>query len=303
MMTHALAGSGTGSAVLSIGRVYCDLIFTGLDHLPVLGREIFAGGMEIAAGGGAFIAAAHLAHAKRKVALVARLGTDSISTGIEAQLHESGVDLRFVEHAGDAGPQVTVAANVGQDRAFLTRRAGPALPATLEEALDWEEAGHLHIAEYATLHEIPDLVSRAKEKGLTVSLDPSWDATLIYDRGLLRACAGVDLFLPNLEEAEAITGSADPIVAIRKLSLAFPLVVLKGGAAGAWAVAKGDLLHAPAETVPVIDATGAGDAFNAGFINAWLNGSSEEACLKAGIHFGSLAVQAAGGAKLLNTEA
>ncbi|MGK6314417.1 carbohydrate kinase family protein [Neorhizobium sp. DT-125] len=297
MMTHA----ETRSAVLSIGRVYCDLIFTGLGHLPVLGRELFASGMEIAAGGGAFIAAAHLAHAGRKVALAARLGTDSLSAGVETQIRESGVDLRFVEHAEDAGPQVTVAAVVGQDRAFLTRRAGPALPATLQEALGWEELRHLHIAEYATLHEIPNLVSRAKEKGLTVSLDPSWDATLIYDRGLLRACEGVDLFLPNLEEAEAITGSADPTVAIRKLSPAFPLVVLKGGAEGAWVMSDGRTLHAPAETVPVVDTTGAGDAFNAGFINAWLNGNSEEACLKAGIRFGSLAVQAAGGAKLLAT--
>jgi len=295
MMTHA----ETRSAVLSIGRIYCDLIFTGLGHLPVLGREIYADGMEIAAGGGAFIAAAHLAHAGRKVALAARLGTDSLSMGVEEQIRDSGVDLRFIEHAEDAGPQVTVAAVVGQDRAFLTRRAGPALPATLEAALDWDEARHLHIAEYATLHEIPDLVSRAKEKGLTVSLDPSWDATLIYDPDLLRACEGVDLFLPNLEEAEAITGSADPEVAIRKLSLAFPMVLLKGGAEGAWLMSNGRMLHAPAETVPVIDTTGAGDACNAGFIDAWLDGASEETCLKAGIRFGSRAVQAAGGAKLL----
>lgn len=292
MMTHA----ETRSAVLSIGRVYCDLIFTGLDHLPVLGRELFATGMEIAAGGGAFIAAAHLAHAGRKVALVARLGTDSLSAGVESQIRGSGVDLRFVEHAQDAGPQLTVAAVVGHDRAFLTRRAGPALPATLAAAFDWEEARHLHIAEYATLHEIPDLVFSAKEKGLTVSVDPSWDAALIYDRGLLRACEGVDLFLPNLEEAEAITGSADPETAIRMLSQSFPAVALKGGAQGAWTMTAGQILHMPADTVRVVDTTGAGDAFNAGFLNAWLGGAADDICLRAGIQAGSLAVQGPGGA-------
>jgi sugar/nucleoside kinase (ribokinase family) len=52
---------------------------------------------------------------------------------------------------------------------------------------------------------------------------------------------------------------------------------------------------------PVIDTTRAGDAFNAGFIDAWLNGAADEACLEAGIRFGSLAVQAPGGAKLLTT--
>ena len=128
--------------------------------------------------------------------------------------------------AEDHVDPVTVAAVVGPDRAFLTRRAGPALPATLEAALEWGEARHLHIAEYATLHEIPDLVSRAKERGLTVSLDPSWDATLIYDRGLLRACADIDLFLPDLEAAEAITGSSDSQVAIRDARVA------DGGAEG-----------------------------------------------------------------------
>ncbi|AXV18119.1 ribokinase (plasmid) [Neorhizobium sp. SOG26] len=299
MMTQ----TATRSAVLSIGRVYCDLIFTGLGHLPVLGREIYADNMEIAAGGGAFIAAAHLAHVGRKVALVTRLGMDTLSTDIEKQILESGVDLRFVERAPDAGPQVTVAAVVGQDRAFLTRRAGPALPATLDDAFGWEETRHLHIAEYATLHEIPDLVSQAKARGLTVSLDPSWDATLIYDRGLLKACEGVDLFLPNLEEAEAITGSADPQAAIGKLAQAFPMVALKGGAQGAWLMSQDKLTHAPAETVPVIDTTGAGDAFNAGFIHAWLDGADNDACLKAGIRAGSLAVQMRGGATVLKSDA
>lgn len=298
MMTHA----EKRSAVLSIGRIYCDLIFTGLGELPVLGRELFAGGMEIAAGGGGFIAAAHMVHVGRKAALVARLGTDTLSAGVAGQIRDSRVDLRFVEHAADAGPQVTVAAVVGHDRAFLTHRAGPAQPATLDAALDWDEARHLHIAEYATLHEIPDLVTRAKAKGLTVSLDPSWDPSLIHDRKLLEACKGVDLFLPNMEEATAIAGSADPLAAIRLLKTAFPLVALKGGADGAWLMADADVLHAPAEPVTVVDTTGAGDAFNAGFLHAWLDGAAPKTCLEAGIRAGSLAVKAAGGAPKMDPD-
>jgi sugar/nucleoside kinase (ribokinase family) len=288
----------TRSAVLSIGRIYCDLIFTGLVEMPVLGRELFAGGLDIAAGGGAFISAAHVAQVGRKVGLVSRLGTDTLSQGVGEQIRDSGIDMRFIEHAADAGPQITVAAVVGSDRAFLTRRAGPAQPRTLEAALAWPEAQHLHIAEYATLHEMPDLVSRAKAHGLTVSLDPSWDASLIYDRKLLDACRGVDIFLPNLEESEAITGSSDPERAIRILEKTFLTVALKGGDRGAW-VASGDtLVHQPAKPVPVVDTTGAGDAFNAGFLHAWLNGDVMLSCLSAGIEAGSLAVQTAGGAQL-----
>ncbi|WP_420963004.1 carbohydrate kinase family protein [Brucella sp. IR073] len=288
-------------AVLSIGRIYCDLIFTGLPSLPQPGREVFAENMKMAAGGGAFISAAHLAHAGRAVALVARLGVDGLSRGIEPDLYMDGIDLRFLERAEDAGPQVTVASVIGHDRAFLSRRAGSALPATLPDALQWSDAGHLHIAEFATLHEIPDLVRQAKSAGLSVSLDPSWDETLIYDPNLLAACEGVDIFLPNREEAHAITGHDVPARALDVLARHFPAVALKGGGEGAW-LRTGDAdIHLPAKTVPVIDTTGAGDAFNAGFIDAWLEGRDAHGALAAGIEYGSLAVQAAGGAAILAT--
>lgn len=237
----------------------------------------------------------------RPVALLAKLGTDTFSRAIGEKMQQSGVDLQFLEHSADAGPQVTVATVVGHDRAFLTRRAGTALPSTLEAAFAWEKARHLHIAEFATLHEMPALISHAKDNGLSVSLDPSWDASLIYDKGLLRACAGVDVFLPNLEEAEAITGHADPEAALTALSGAFPVVALKGGAQGAWVSSPAGFHYAAAKKVPVVDTTGAGDAFNAGFIDAWLRREEEKLCLEAGVAAGSLAVQAAGGAPKVRT--
>jgi len=288
------------AAVLSIGRIYCDLIFTGLDELPVLGRELFAGDLEIAAGGGAYIAAAHLVDIGRPAALLARLGNDALSSVIGEKMKISGVDLQFIERSTDAGPQVTVAAVVGQDRAFLTRRAGSALPSTLDDALAWKKAQHLHIAEFATLHEVPDLVSRAKGKGMSVSLDPSWDASLIYDDGILKACDGVDVFLPNLEEATAITGHTEPDAALRKLAEGFSTVALKVGGGGAWISSAGKVWHAPAHDVDVVDTTGAGDAFNAGFIDAWLEQLHPQKCLEAGITTGSRAVQVRGGAPRLS---
>lgn len=287
------------SAVLSIGRIYCDLIFTGLEAMPTLGRELFADSMNIAAGGGAFIMAAYSAHAGRRTALLSRLGTDALSIGIEAELAASGVDLGFLDRAADAGPQVTVAIVNGRERAFLSRRAGAAEPATLASALAWPVARHLHIAEFATLAEIPGLVARARANGLTVSLDPSWDEKLIFDKDFLSRCAGVDVFLPNVEEATAITGQSDPAAALERLAAVFPVVALKAGAEGAYLASGGRHLHRQAPTVPVVDTTGAGDAFNAGLLHAWLEGRDAERCLAEGIAMGSLAVQAAGGAAIL----
>jgi len=286
-------------AVLSIGRIYCDLIFTGLEALPQPGREVFAADMKIVAGGGAFISAAHFAHVGRSVALVARLGTDSLSQGLMPDLTMEGLDLRFLEVSDEAGPQVTVASVIGDDRAFLSRRAGTAQPSTLEEALRWESAKHLHIAEYATLHEIPDLIKEAKSTGLTVSLDPSWDETLIYSADFLKNCAGVDIFLPNSAEAEALTGERDASKALDILSQHFPVVALKAGAEGAWVRVADTAMHLPSEKVEVIDTTGAGDAFNAGFIDRWIDGRCALDCLEAGVQRGSLAVQARGGASAL----
>ncbi len=289
----------TRSAVLSIGRIYCDLIFTGLQGMPVLGREIFAENMDIAAGGGAFIMAAYCAHAGRKTALLSRLGTDALSMGLEGQLAASNVDLRFLDRAVDAGPQVTVAIINDQERAFLSRRAGSAEPATLSSALEWPEARHMHIAEFATLVEIPGLVAAAKEKGLTVSLDPSWDETLIFGRDFLAKCEGIDIFLPNVEEAAAITGETEPLKALDRLAKVFPVIALKAGSEGAYLANRGNVLHRGAKPVQVIDTTGAGDAFNAGFIHSWLDGHDDEHCLCDAIAMGTLAVQAAGGATIL----
>ncbi|MGP9820870.1 carbohydrate kinase family protein, partial [Salinarimonas sp. NSM] len=227
-------------AVLSVGRIYCDLVFTDLDAFPALGREVYARDLAIVAGGGAYIAAAHLAALGRPTALVARLGLDRLSAGLDDELGASGADLRFLDRAAEAGPQVTVAVATRDERAFLTRRAGRARPATLERALAWGEAVHLHIAEYATLAEIPDLVARARDHGLTVSLDPSWDDALIRSGGLIEACEGVDVFLPNLEEALAITGEARAEAALEALAARFPVVALKAGADGAL-LAAGDV--------------------------------------------------------------
>jgi len=295
--------SGRRDGVLSIGRIYCDLVFTGLDGMPALGREVFGTSMTIAAGGGAFIAAAHLAALGRETALVARLGTDALALGLEDELDASGCTLDFVERSADAGPQLTVVLAEGSERAFISRRAGTARPKTLEAALSWSRACHLHIAEYATLHEIPDLIRLAKANGLTVSVDPSWDSQLIGDAGLLEACAGVDVFLPNLEEALAITGREDADTALDALCQAVPLVVIKAGPEGAMVgTREGFRARHSAPQVTVRDTTGAGDAFNAGFIDAWLTGNALPPCLAAGIACGSESVQYIGGFAARPTE-
>lgn len=282
-------------AVLSLGRIYCDLVFRGLDSLPQLGREAFAGEFELTPGGGALITAAHLAGLGRPSALLARFGTDGLSKSLEARIEELALDLQFLDRDAAAGPQLTVVMVEDGDRAFLSKRAGHARPQTLEAALAWSNAAHLHIAEFATLHEASDAIALAKQHSLTVSLDPSWDDQLIRDPNFFALSAGADIFLPNMEEAHALTGHSDPELALAELAKHFPCVALKCGAEGAWLAVEGLTLRLPSPKVEVIDTTGAGDAFNAGFLHAWLEGADPQACLAAAIDAGSRSVQASGG--------
>jgi hypothetical protein len=289
--------SGGHPLILSIGRLYCDLVFRGIAAMPVLGEERFAQEVTIVPGGGGFITAAHLANLGAATALLARIGTDPLSQALLPALGDSGVDLRWLESADDAGPQPTVVMVQGGERAFLSRRAGPVRPATLDAALAGGAARHLHIAEFATLAEIPDLVSTAKRLGLSVSLDPSWDDELIRAPDLVARCTGVDVFLPNAAEARAIADTDDLVQAGRRLSRHFHTVVIKDSAAGARLFGRSGELALPApQGGPVLDTTGAGDAFNAGFVAAWLAGRSASQALAEGIACGTLSVQGVGGA-------
>jgi sugar/nucleoside kinase (ribokinase family) len=283
--------------VLSIGRLYCDIVFSGLNALPRLGEERFAEAVSIVPGGGGFITAAHLASLGIRAGLLARIGTDPLSGTLAPALAESGVDLSWLERTPEAGPQPTVVMVQDGERAFLSRRAGSARPATLDAALADPAVRHLHIAEFATLAEIPELIDTAKRAGLTVSLDPSWDDDWIRRPDLIERAAGADIFLPNAAEARAIAACEDLDQAGSHLARHFPVVVVKDGGNGARLFQRDTAfaLSAP-EGGPVLDTTGAGDAFNAGFLAAWLAGRAPERALAEGIACGTLSVRSVGGA-------
>jgi sugar/nucleoside kinase (ribokinase family) len=93
----------------------------------------------------------------------------------------------------------------------------------------------------------------------------------------------VDILFANEEELLALTGEADFDAAMDNLAPKLPLVVATRGAAGAWAAAKGERFHVPAEPVErVIDTTGAGDLFSAGYLVGHVQGRSVEECLRMG---------------------
>ena len=272
--------------VLCAGRLYADLVFTDMPRMPTAGTETFAGGAALHAGGGAFVTAAWLSALGREARLAAVLPAEPFGAAVAAEVARAGVVPAPLAPAPDgADPQVTAAMAVGGDRAFVTRRAGPAVP-----AVDLAAPGlaHLHVGELATMAEAPDLLRDARAAGLTVSLDCAWDD------GLTAAAAAlvrdVDLFLPNaVEAARLATLGVAP-------GQGRALWVVKRGADGAVAHAPAGALHRPAHAAGVVDATGAGDAFDAGFLDLWLEGAPLADCLDGGAACGARAVTRPGGA-------
>ena len=147
--------------------------------------------------------------------------------------------------------------------------------------------GHLHLSGYTLLNPASreaglTLLHRARAAGCTVSLDPSSAAPLAAAPQVLDAVIGqVDLIIANRDEAAVLTGLEDPDAACRALAERYPTAVVKLGADGAVARRASEQARVAAKPVAVVDTTGAGDAFAAGLLPAWLEGAGLHAALEA----------------------
>jgi len=162
-----------------------------------------------------------------------------------------------------------------------------------------EQARHLHVASFflqaGIKEDLPAIFAEAKRKGLTVSLDTGWDPEERWNGTLQRALKYIDVFLPNESEALNITGETDVKAALLKLARRISIVVIKLGAAGAIAKAGDQVVEMDAFPIEVIDATGAGDSFDAGFIYGYLKGLPLAKSLRIGCACGALSTTKIGG--------
>jgi len=283
------------------GPIFCDLVFTGLPGLPVLGTEQFADDLAIALGGSAIVAVG-LHRLGARVGLIAELGSDPLSGVMRHLLDDSGLDRTLIREHPQPLPQVTVALSFPRDRAFVTRFERPAAPPDLAALLRDHPAQHLHISSFLAALETPDAARIAHEAGLTVSMDPGWDEAALRDPRLRAMIDELDFFLPSESELCTIAQTDDLDQAAARLlpSRAGAAVVVKRGAHGATAYTKEHTaLSVPAIPITPVDTTGAGDAFDAGFLYAYTRGHGLETCMHYGSICGGLATTAPGGPSAL----
>jgi len=164
-------------------------------------------------------------------------------------------------------------------------------------------AAHVHVASLFLLPELadglPSVLAALRARGVTTSLDTNWDPAERW-RGVAECLPHLDVLLPNAAEAVALASAAgepagDPAAAARALAARGPVVAVKDGAAGAFAVRGAELVRAAPPRVAVVDTTGAGDSFDAGFLAAWTAGQGLEECVRRGAAAGALSTRAAGG--------
>jgi len=140
------------------------------------------------------------------------------------------------------------------------------------------------------------LFQRAKACGLTTSFDPQWDPLEQWDLNLPAILPHVDVFLPNEQEILHLTRKPTVEEAMAELRSYARTVVVKQGNLGALGMSKGEHLFSPSFlNTEVVDAIGAGDSFDAGFVSCFIEGQALEECLRFGNLVGAISTTAAGG--------
>lgn len=286
--------------VICIGDYFFDLIYTGLPEFPQVGREIYSRDVT-STGGGMFITATSLRRLGVDVGWPAIFGTDSYSHFVKELVQHEGIDLSLIKDIPCPYRRITTSLPIDGERAFITyvdqeieERDAHRLASLQKCSFD-----HLHIGGLHTIELLPDLLKTAKSMGATTSTDCQ-DVPQLYRsscewREMFR---WVDIFMPNMREAMLISRQENPLKVIRHLLQWVKLVVVKDGANGAWAGLADEVIHVPAfHAGKVIDTTGAGDCFNAGFLYGYLIEKAPlERCLQLGNICGGFSVTEVGGA-------
>jgi len=282
------------------GDANLDIVLYGLPEDLPLERELLAGGIAIRPGGSAAITAHNLAALGNSVGFVTTAAGDEMGRLCQMELAQAGVDISRSVPVNQVQTGVTVLLQHEHRRHMFTYAGATFHLAYGDLDLDYlADARHFHMASYylqrSLTPQIPELFAALKQAGLTISLDPNDDPAQEWDRCILEALPFVDVLMPNERETCLLAGEPDLDKAIATLRALVPLLVVKRGIEGASAYSGTQSWHAASRPVEVVDAVGAGDSFNAGFLHAWMRGWPIEQALACGNLAGAWSTTASGG--------
>lgn len=290
--------------ILVFADACVDLILRDDDVQPQFGQvEKLVADYDLVMGGSCCIFAAQAAKLGLRVAILGRVGDDAPGQLIIDALAESGVNTRYMSIQPQLRTGITVHLVQGRDRAMLTH-LGALNALTRADISDQllASARHLHYGslylQSGLLPDWVDILRRAKQLGLTTSLDTNWDPNEVWNYDLASGLRYVDVLLPNEQEARHLSGAADFGAAVECLRGQVPVLVIKRDLRGAivWQ-AEREIAHSVEPAPAGGDGIGAGDSFAAGFLAGWLGSLPLETCLAIGCQCGRGAASAVGGTR------
>jgi sugar/nucleoside kinase (ribokinase family) len=280
--------------LLTVGEAFQDLIFAGMPHMPRSGEEIRTPRFVSTIGGGAVITATAGARLGLRTAVISGLSRDA-----SRALRVEKVRVVNVKRATEAHA-VTVSLSTTHDRSFITfsgvnDHLEPRLPAAIAR----QRAAHVHFA-FAPRHcdRWARIVDRLRARGVTTSWDFGWNPSVRARAGFGRLVAASDFVFVNEAEAVMYAGARRTAAAVAYWRRSARNTVIKLGPRGSrWVAGEPTKIDvtAPAPRVRAVDTTGAGDAFNGGFLFGLLGGRSPRECLRLGNFVGARSTLAAGG--------
>ena len=289
---------------VTVGEIYTDHVFSGLLSWPRPGEEVFTRNYLRELGGGAAITACGLGLLGRKTAVFGVIG-EVEGEWIKHRLNEFSVETGNLRQIpGSSG--VTVSVSVMNERSFYSYAGS-------NEALDdylsstdvvtqLRQAAHVHFAVPLQRQQAQLVIPALKDAGCILSLDVGWQPEWYLKPENLQTCREIDYFLPNRKEAEYLTGKRLPEEVLLGLEeLGFTHVVVKMGPEGAAIHTDGTMLRVASPQISVVDTTGAGDAFDAGLIDAVLDGADASQILRRAAACGALSTRMPGALRGLAT--
>lgn len=279
------------------GGVCCDIVMSGIHILPNPGEEIWAESMKLTVGG-SFNVAAAAARLNLKTGLPCIIGSDMLSNFILTTAEQEAIDTSLFLEVPEKYEQLSVVLNFGCDRAFVSYAADSRKKELENHILQIGENISAKTAVFG-MSENPlygKVMKQMSKRGAKILLDCSWNEEILRSEALKEQIRYCDYFLPNLVEAQCITGKSDPEEAARLLAGLTENVIIKLGSEGA-IFAHGDYVkkYSAIDLGKAIDTTGAGDNFAAGFCYGLVRGEVIERCIMYGQLCGSKSVIAEGG--------
>lgn len=272
--------------IVVVGELMADVVV--VHDVPLAVASDTPARITLRPGGAGANTAAWLARAGAEVALIARTGDDAAADVALGRL--DGVDLRVTRDPERPTGACIVLVAPGGERTMLPDPGANAALAAADVPDDLFAPGNvLHVSGYSLMRAGSRgaallAMEKARDAGMPVSVDPASAALLRADPAFLDRARPIDLLLPNADELEAL---GDGLAGVRE-------TVVKLGAGGArWTDGVASVSTRAVAVDDVVDTTGAGDAFAAGFLSAW-PGDPERA-LAAGARLAAQAVGVQGG--------